>query len=237
MMTIKHSVGRWQDNSSIPMNLADDVKIVQKLLTDVSKRIRDPGLRPRSVNGIINRPSEQSSTVTAILRFQRTLLGMATPDGRVDPNGQTFKGLFAIVQSQGFEILDGVNPTLRTKVLCFIARFGRVTIKSGKRTLSEQAAEMAPMNDHDLDMYGENSSYVIKIKRLPKAQRTPEKVKHILEEAIKRDGVKVSDHLQGNAVDISAQGAFAWSRATRIAQILHLRPKQETSRNCFHVSR
>jgi hypothetical protein len=61
-------------------------------------------------------------------------------------------------------------------------------------------------------------------------------VETILNAAIQQ-GSKISDHLQGNAVDISAAGGFSWANAELIAKKLGLKPKQEKSRNCFHVSR
>ncbi len=236
-ITIRQPVGNWERPPAHgTMNEASAVRAIQQLLTDVATKLNETRFRPRAVNGMISKPPEKSSTVAAITEFQRQVLLLSTPDGRVDPNGATLKGLNSLNESKGLEKLKDVHAELRKKVHSFIAQFGAVTISSAKRTITKQAELMAAMSDSDLNMYGATSPYIVKIKALPKAQRGVVSVEKILNDAIKQ-GSKISDHLQGNAVDISAQGAFSWASAEALARKLGLRPKNEKSRNCFHVSR
>jgi len=135
---------------------------------------------------------------------------------------------------RGLDKLRTVNSSLQKKVKLFAAKFGPITISSGKRTIKKQAELMAPMSDSDLDMYNARSAYVRQIKALPKSERTVAKVEEILNEA-KSKGSRISWHIVGKAVDISAKGSFDWSKAKRIASEVGLTYKDERSRNCFHV--
>ena len=78
MRSIKGSVGQNGDN------LTDDVRFVQQLL---SRRDLTP-LRAVEESGSIT-----PSTITAIRHFQARYVGMHSPDGRVDPDGTTFRHL------------------------------------------------------------------------------------------------------------------------------------------------
>lgn len=63
-------------------NLPDDVRLVQTLL-------RDRGVDPGPIDGDIGR-----KTIAAIREFQGSF--MRRPDGRVDPNGRTFRELLGL---------------------------------------------------------------------------------------------------------------------------------------------
>ena len=63
-------------------NLPDDVRLVQTLL-------RDQGVDPGPIDGVIGR-----KTIAAIREFQRAFMRRA--DGRVDPNGRTFRELLGL---------------------------------------------------------------------------------------------------------------------------------------------
>ncbi len=67
-------------------NLADDVKIVQGLLNQNLARI--PPLKACQVSGTCD-----AQTLALIDAFQRRVVGMAVPDGRIDPGGGTFAAL------------------------------------------------------------------------------------------------------------------------------------------------
>ncbi len=78
--TISASVGRKGVNSP------DDVSLVQRLL---NSNLPVPPA-PLLDNGIID-----GSTISAIETYQKKILGSKSPDGRVDPKGQTFLSLAA----------------------------------------------------------------------------------------------------------------------------------------------
>ena len=79
-MCILQTVGRNGPNNR------DDAKTVQILLNfNLDKLV---GMKPLSEDGIVG-----NSTVAAIVEFQRRVLGMKEPDGRVDPNGLTLRKL------------------------------------------------------------------------------------------------------------------------------------------------
>ena len=81
-MCISHTVGR---NGAADR---DDVKTVQILLNlNIGKL---PGISPLSEDGVAG-----ASTIAAIEAFQKCVVGMKKPDGRIDPNGQTIGKLHA----------------------------------------------------------------------------------------------------------------------------------------------
>lgn len=84
--TIAKSVGRGG------LNLFDDVKLVQSLINDNLAKL--PGLRPLTVDGRVG-----PKTIAAIEEFQKRVVKMAAPDGRVDPNGRTLAFLNEGVKS------------------------------------------------------------------------------------------------------------------------------------------
>ena len=79
MQTLLASVGYQGENK------ASDVKLVQQLLNQHPSAADAPLL---DVDGLIG-----SKTINRIKDFQKTIVNMANPDGRVDPNGKTFNAL------------------------------------------------------------------------------------------------------------------------------------------------
>lgn len=79
MSTITRPVG-----GPVPNPNRNEVMLVQKLLN----KQRRPPLRPIAEDGL-----EGTETKGAIEEFQRRVVGMAHPDGRVDPGGKTLAAL------------------------------------------------------------------------------------------------------------------------------------------------
>ncbi len=223
------------------VNQRQDVKNVQSLLNQHIGRMTP--LRPLVVDGITGR-----NTALVIEEFQRRIVGVARPDGRVDPGGRTLRALAKSTGTaspatdrsgqtnirSGFDKLRDVKPELREKVIAFAAVFGPIKISSGLRTVRKQAELMAVMTDRDLNMYGSNTSYVRKIKALSAAERTVDAVEVILARA-RAQGSRISYHLAARAVDISGRAPFDWDRAKQLAEGVGLTVKLERWRNCFHV--
>lgn len=90
--SISASVGSYESGAK---NLATDVRTVQELLTQAAKALRSPAFDPKGIDGQIARVASQSATVRAIANFQRQQVGMASPDHRVDVNGNTWRTLLA----------------------------------------------------------------------------------------------------------------------------------------------
>jgi peptidoglycan hydrolase-like protein with peptidoglycan-binding domain len=80
MVSISGSVGR---NG---MNRLQDVRLIQELLN----RHKQPTAQPLKVDGLVG-----PRTIAAIEDFQRRVVRMARPDGRVDPGGRTLAALTA----------------------------------------------------------------------------------------------------------------------------------------------
>jgi Putative peptidoglycan binding domain len=68
------------------INRPEDVRTVQELINNNLKKM--PSVRPLEVDGRIG-----SLTIAAIEEFQRRVVGMPLPDGRVDPGGRTLAAL------------------------------------------------------------------------------------------------------------------------------------------------
>ncbi len=79
MQTILNSVGRSGKNNSA------DVKVVQQLL---NQHPMPPHTTPLQVDGLVG-----PQTISRIEAFQKDIVGMVHPDGRVDPNGGTMTAL------------------------------------------------------------------------------------------------------------------------------------------------
>ena len=69
------------------LNRSDDVRLVQELLN----RHLCPPQRPLVVNGVAD-----ARLVAAIEAFQRRVVAMHRPDGRVDPGSQTLAALASV---------------------------------------------------------------------------------------------------------------------------------------------
>ncbi len=76
MVSITSSVGKGGSNKS------SDVKRIQALINQCMQLLAP--LKPLKVDGLIG-----NKTITAITEFQRKVVGMRLPDGRVDPGGNT----------------------------------------------------------------------------------------------------------------------------------------------------
>ena len=87
--TIKGSVGQGGKNNP------DDVRLIQTLL---NTNLPVP-IRPLPVSGQVDQ-----HLISAITHYQRQLVGMSNPDGRVDPGGRTFQSL-----------TGGTPPPVQTK--------------------------------------------------------------------------------------------------------------------------
>ena len=72
------------------VNKHDDVLIVQTLLNKNAHMVESIGRVPEDGNF-------DASTGRAIIAFQHDVVRIATPDGRVDPNGRTFRTLLGDV--------------------------------------------------------------------------------------------------------------------------------------------
>lgn len=235
---IKKSVGNWSKGAK---NDPQDVTQIQKLLATVATNTKLHKVKPKGASGRISKPPKISSTVRAITQFQKMILGYSNPDGLIEPGKTTITALNRLNDSTGFDKMKGVNPPVSLKVCRFIARFDSVKITDGKRTLNIQAKRMVKMNDKGLNMYNpkggkKESAYVTAIKKIPISERTVLEVEAIISAARKK-GSRISHHLTGNAVDISARKTgFKMTKAMEIARRVGLKPKDEKFRNCFHVN-
>ncbi len=209
---IKGTVGSWQAGA---INNPADVSTVQEMLAIVSRTLNNAiNLNPHGINGKIEKPPLQSQTVKAIIAFQKDILGTPVPDGLVEPNGGTFKGLWNIADSDLSKLYKpaGVNERLRNAIIHLIAHVGSAVVTSGKRTEEEQAEAMLKMNKNTLEMYCKKGTpdYITKLRALIDSnQYTKENIVDVLKEARKGNKHYVSHHLDGHAVDISDhRGAF-----------------------------
>ena len=69
------------------MNRASDVRIVQQLL---NQHMLALGLPLLAVDNVAGR-----NTIKGIREYQRQVVGLSRPDGRIDPGGRTWRSLDA----------------------------------------------------------------------------------------------------------------------------------------------
>ena len=84
-MRITHSVGIGGVNN------ANDIKAVQTALNALLALI--PPTAPLVVDGKLGANPERSKTVAAISLFQRKVVGLVRPDGKIDVNGRTHRSI------------------------------------------------------------------------------------------------------------------------------------------------
>lgn len=142
MVSISRPVGK------VPLgtpnaNLPQDVKTVQKLLNAQIARLTP--MVSLSEDGVIG-----AKTIAAIQEFQRRVVGMPTPDGRVDPGGATFKalgGTAAGASAPGGSKVTGKTVGVNADIIKYLDavanHYGKtINVTSGKRSASEQADAM-----------------------------------------------------------------------------------------------
>ncbi|HEX2659226.1 MAG TPA: hypothetical protein VHU40_13175 [Polyangia bacterium] len=113
-------------------NLVDDVKTVQDLLNLVPSSKGGPSAF-LNVDGLAF-----GKTQDAITRFQRVALGMASPDGRVDPGGRTLTklGEFESNGSKTFRIARFELSDISNRTASSTDRFYEISAaNSGRRVI------------------------------------------------------------------------------------------------------
>lgn len=144
MATISGSVGRGG-----ALNKRQDVITIQTLINQ-NIHLLVP-LRPLQINGVIG-----PITIAAIEEFQRRVVHMQRPDGRIDPQGQTLRKLDASqnsVTSPGSSSAPAANdPAIEALQLAVTAKKAAYALKkahptivftSGRRNKTDQARAMA----------------------------------------------------------------------------------------------
>ncbi|MHC2068044.1 hypothetical protein ACYFX5_11260 [Bremerella sp. T1] len=94
MWQISASVGSYESGA---VNHAADVTTVQKMLTEITRKLMNPLFDPKGIDGKIARTAALSSTVKAITHFQSQRVGLARPDSRIDVNGKTWNTMTSII--------------------------------------------------------------------------------------------------------------------------------------------
>jgi len=194
--TITKSVGRGG------ANIASDVTAVQTLLGARAKQL---GLPPLGVNGVAD-----AATITAIIAFQQQILWAKTPDGRVDPGGDTLRALNAppapakVVYSEkvpaaarlasqyAFKVIEkavvaaGIRTAVITSTLRLPAEQAAIMYAKASTDLAGQHALYGPAGDKVLDVFEANRSK-------PKDQVIALMIAKI--DALAAQGIRVSQHV------------------------------------------
>ena len=132
MATITASVGKGG------LNRSSDVKTVQVLLNqNIGKLV--PFL-PLPTSGFCD-----SATILLIEEFQRRVMSLSSPDGRVDPNGSTLKALGESAPVGPITVTGLPLPTSALKVLKEVLKSAGISsaqVTSVSRTSADQARVM-----------------------------------------------------------------------------------------------
>lgn len=183
-------------------NKRNDVLIVQHLLNSKVAMFTSSKLTEDGICG--------TRTVGAIKEFQRKVVGMAAPDGRVEPNGQTIQKLTLgavqpapVASPVGAISITGVElPEPAKKVLREILQTAQLTsavVTSGTRTAADQARVMYDNIKtygvaHQKNLYGVNGDKVIDV-YVANAGKTKDAVVELMKNKIVALGPsKVSKH-------------------------------------------
>jgi len=138
-------------------NGANDIKAVQASLNSLMHLI--PPTKALVVDGKLGFKPENSNTVKAIMLFQKKVVGLTRPDGKIDVNGKTHKKinekLLAIKPSVPVPVTEALKAKLRKKLEQYEGRVehmyldtkGYVTVGVGHMMSSaEEAKKVAFIN-------------------------------------------------------------------------------------------
>jgi peptidoglycan hydrolase-like protein with peptidoglycan-binding domain len=116
-LSIRYSVGENAKNQVV------DVRVVQSLINKVVEANKLKPLDTLKTDGVAGRKTKH-----AIREYQRRVIGMSAPDGRVDPDGRTIKKL--IIESsqqspspnaqQGLPVRPLFNPVQKSPIEMFL---------------------------------------------------------------------------------------------------------------------
>jgi len=113
--SIKYSVGEHAKNEAF------DVRIVQSLINRVIEANELRPLDALNVDGVAGKKTKH-----AIREYQRRVVGMSAPDGRIDPNGRTLKNLVVknnqkiSVSKQSSSVKPLFNPLQKSPIEIFL---------------------------------------------------------------------------------------------------------------------
>lgn len=126
-------------------NLPQDVRKIQELL---NKHLSVP-LRPLVVNGQCD-----AATIMAIKEFQRRVLKLARPDGKVDPQGATLAALSPVALNRSPEVLVPYRPGhgLYVKTSGSSSLFGTPKTLASLERLARRVAEKLGANVGVIDI-------------------------------------------------------------------------------------
>lgn len=95
MVSISASVGKNGVNKQA------DVEAIQNLLNQAIAKENDASQKSLVVDKRIGQ-----NTINTIIRFQKNIVGMVKPDGKIDPNGSTLKKLEVYVSSDNTSLIQ-----------------------------------------------------------------------------------------------------------------------------------
>ncbi|GAB2190815.1 hypothetical protein MAH1_24230 [Sessilibacter sp. MAH1] len=105
---LQDSVGISGNNSNT------DIKTVQAAINELLDLI--PPTQKLAVDGTLGKNPEKSKTVAAIKQFQKLVVKMAAPDGRIDANGKSHKLLNQKLAARSKTIVGSQLPKLNGKL-------------------------------------------------------------------------------------------------------------------------
>ncbi len=206
MVSISQPIGRGVSNLN-----RNDALLIQKLLNNH----RLPSVQPLREDGVVG-----PKTIAAIEEFQRRIVRMSNPDGRVDPGGATFRALTnnsnspsrpsapagqaTVVYKDSLSSAERiVDPYCFNVIKMVMANAGcsKGVISSTIRTPEEQVDIMYKNAKASLsgqyDLYGSNGDVVLKIYENNK-QKPEAEVKKMMVDKVKdllKSGKRVSLHV------------------------------------------
>lgn len=246
MMTISKPVGKIPAGTS-GANTSEDVRMIQQLLNKHIGKMKP--LSPLVEDGKIG-----PRTIRAIEEFQRRVVGMALPDGRVDPNGVTLKALggnLSVPSSSGTGQVTGKTAGVNTGIISYLqavaSHYGKaIDVTSGKRSAQEQANAMWSGWAQHLER-GKIYAYLQQNESIRKeldgyynsahsatasvADKT--KARQSFETKVVSIAGSLSRHLTGEAVDVSLSTDSKILRALKVG-FTYIEEKHQGVIKCHH---
>lgn len=233
------------------VNFRTDVETVQRLLNEHGERV---GYFPLPVNGVVT-----PQMIQAICMFQKKVVGLRVPDGRVDPSGTTLRklnelrasafppGTSRVSSSKGVDIA-GVKAEIIAYLEAAANHYRKnIVVVSGKRDPEGQASAMwqgwgghlkrgtiyTYLQKHETDRKELDKYYVLAVETPGTDAAAKQKAKQQFVAKIASIGAPISRHITGEAVDISLSTDKKVLAALKVG-LRYLPEKSNSILKCHH---
>ncbi len=131
------TIGIYQSVGIGPKNNRNDVILVQSLINQALPRLKEAQIPFENFNPLVEDGNLGHFTKNATAIFQRDVIGLSEPDGRIDPGGRTIRSLYTAAYGDPKRIVPRIRGIRQAPVIH--AKNG-VSTESGAKAINLAAA-------------------------------------------------------------------------------------------------